>query len=76
MRIENYATWIKSERTRRKVSQLELAVRLGLWRPTLSDIENGRLEISEEEYRRILAAIREISRERASAEPADTVSRQ
>jgi len=66
MRIENYATWIKSERTRRKVSQLELAARLGLWRPTLSDIENGRLEISEEQFHTILAAIRELSRERAS----------
>jgi len=60
------ANYIKTERARRKVSQCELAARLGLWRPTLSDIENGRLGISEEECRRILAAIREISRERAS----------
>jgi len=60
------ANHIRTERARRKVSQMELAARLGLWRPTLSDIENGRLEISEEEYRRILAAIREISQERAS----------
>ena len=60
------ANHIRTERARRKVSQLELAARLGLWRPTLSDIENGRLEISEEQFHTILAAIRELSRERAS----------
>jgi len=54
---------------------MELAARLGLWRPTLSDIENGRLEISDEQFRTIIAAIRELSQERASAEPAAEVSR-
>ena len=70
------ATYIRSERARRKVSQTELAARLGLWRPTLSDIENGRLEVSEEQFHTILATIRDLCRERASAEPADTMSRQ
>jgi len=60
------ANHIRTERARRKVSQMELAARLGLWRPTLSDIENGRLEISEEQFHTILATIRELSRERAS----------
>jgi len=72
----DHATCIRRERARRKVSQMELAARLGLWRPTLSDIENGRLEISEEQFHTILAAIRDLCRERASAEPADMVSRQ
>jgi len=60
------ANHIRTERARRKVSQMELAARLGLWRPTLSDIENGRLDISDEQFRTIIAAIRELSQERAS----------
>jgi transcriptional regulator with XRE-family HTH domain len=60
------AAYIRRERARRKVSQLELASRLGLWRPTLSEIENGRLEISDEQFHAIIAAIRDLSRERAS----------
>ena len=48
---------VVAERSRHRITQAELAQELGWYTQVLPPIENGTVELSQEEYRRILAAI-------------------
>ncbi len=56
----DYGAEIRAERARRRVTQPELAERLGISRHTIVDIEAGRLQISADQFHRILRALNEM----------------
>ena len=55
--VNEYGSDIRAERSRRRLTQEQVVRRRGIFRPTLVDIEQGRIEISEAEYKRFLDAI-------------------
>ena len=58
------------ERTRHDVSQAALAKKAEIYPSTLSDIENDKFQLSDDEYERFKSLIREIAEERKSTENA------
>lgn len=57
---------VVAARAREDVNQEELAKALRLFDSTLSDIENGRIELSQADYQRLLDKIREMVEEKAA----------
>ena len=52
---------VVAERSRHRITQSELAKELGWYTQVLPPVEDGRVELSQEEYRRILAAIENLA---------------
>jgi len=57
---------VVAARAREDVNQEDLAKALRLFDSTLSDIENGRIELSQADYQRLLDKIREMVEEKAA----------
>lgn len=55
--MKEYGESIMAERARKRISQADLAKRLGWYPSTLVEIELGRVGVDSETYRRVLDAI-------------------
>lgn len=62
---------VRAERARYKVSQAELAAEIGWYAQTLINIENDQVELTQQAYHDLLAAITRVAeRKQESAEQA------
>ena len=56
---------ILAERSRHRITQTELATELGWYVQVIPPVEDGRVELSQDEYQRMLAAVEAIVARRA-----------